>query len=168
MLEFLYCGDYSMAQNTNPTGENAGQAMDFDKLFDNIAVPARQRLCCHLNANAIGDYYDIQPLCKLARSQVKRELEENWSPDDFLHLLTEISTTRKTGDIEFYRLLGKIAAEHLADLSRLRELDDLDMPAAVSMSCILSTIERVRSLEEKVTSLEAQVEKPLEPWEDVY
>lgn len=78
------------------------------------------------------------------------ELEYDWSADDFLHLLTVACTTRKTGDIEFHRLLGKIAAEHLDDLDGLQDLDDLDMPAAVSMTLVVSSIERVRLLEKEI------------------
>lgn len=129
------------------------------EFLKNAAACSMQRLCCHLNVNAIGDYYDIQALCTLARSKVQKELEEHWLAGNFLQLLRETCTTRKTGDTEFHRLLGNIAAENLQDLDQLQELGDLDMPAAFSMSCILSTVERVYSLETTVASLKIQVEK---------
>lgn len=142
--------------------------LGLERLFDNVAVPTRQeRLCSHLHANAIGDYYDIQPLCILARSKVMTEFEEEWSADDFLHLLTEVCTARKTGDIEFHRLLGQIGADHLHLLARLEELEGLDMPAALAMSFVVSCIDRVRSLQKEIgkqamtiESLEARSHNP--------
>lgn len=104
----------------------------------------RKRLCWHLHANAIGDYYDVQGLCDLARSKVKEEFEDNWSSEDFFYLLTETCPTRKTGDIEFYRLLGHLAAQNQGDLVQLQDLGELDMPAAFFMSFISSSIERER------------------------
>lgn len=114
------------------------------------AITKKDVLCCHLNANAIGDYYDIQPLCMLARSKVQSVVETDWSPDDFLHLLTEACTTRKTGDIEFHRLLGQIISKHLEDLTGLQDLNALDIPADIATSVVVSSVERVRSLEMKV------------------
>lgn len=118
--------------------------------YEAFTIPtAKQRLCWHLNANSIGDYYDIQGLCDLARSRVKKELEASWSSEHFFHLL-EACTIRKTGDIEFYRLLGHIAAEHQEDLVGVEELGELDMPPAFFMSFISSSIERVRLLQRKI------------------
>lgn len=114
------------------------------------AITKKDVLCWHLNANAIGDYYDIKPLCVLARSKVQSAVETDWSPGDFLHLLTETCTTRKTGDVEFHRLLGQIISEHLEDLTGLQDLNSLDMPADIATSVVVSSVERVRSLEVKV------------------
>lgn len=114
------------------------------------AVTKKYVLCWHLKANAIGDYYDIEPLCMLSRSKVKSAVETDWSPDDFLHLHKEVCTIRKTGDIEFHRLLGQIISKHLEDLTGLQDLDALDMPADIATSVVVSSVERVRSLEMKV------------------
>lgn len=101
------------------------------------------------------------------------ELEEDWSAHNFLHLLTEACTTRKTGDIKFHWLLGHIGADHLDDLARLGELKDLDMPAALSMSFVVSCMERVESLQKDIReqamtidSLEAKL-KELIRWKDL-
>jgi hypothetical protein len=113
-----------------------------------------------LNANAIGDYYDVQALCELARSKVKKELEANWSSEEFLHLLAEACTTRKTGDIEFFRLLGYTAAQHQEDLVRLEELKELDIPPAFFMRFVSSSIERVQSLEKKIRDQAMKINRP--------
>lgn len=120
--------------------------------FDSNAATITKKdvLCWHLNANAIGDYYDIKPLCMLARSKVQIAVETDWSPDDFLHLLTEVCTTRKTGDIEFNRLLGQITSKHVEDLTGLQKLNALDVPTDIAMSFVVSSVERVPSLEMKV------------------
>lgn len=149
------------------------QTLGIERLFDGVAAPTKQeRLCWHLHVNAIGDYYDIQPLCRLARSNVMRELGEDWSADDFMHLLIETCTTRNTGDIEFHRLLGRIGADHLDDLARLQEMEDLDMPAAVSVSFAASCMGRVRYLQKLVRdqamtidALEAKFNETLPPME---
>lgn len=89
----------------------------------------------------------------LSRSKLQNAVEEDWSPEDFLHLLTQACTTRKTGDVEFHRLLGQIIARHLEDLddlARLQNLDGVDIPPEVSTSMVVSSVERVRSLEQKV------------------
>lgn len=114
------------------------------------AVPKKDVLCWNLNANTIVDYYGIELLCMLARSKVQSAVETDWSPDDFLHLLTEVCTTRKTGDIEFHRLLGQMISKHLEDLTGLQDLDALDMPSNIATSVVVSSVERVRSLEMKV------------------
>lgn len=114
------------------------------------AITKKDVLCCHLNANAIGDYYNIKPLCMLARSKVQSAVEIYWYPDDFLYLLTEACTTRKTGDVEFHRLMGQIISAHMEDLTGLQDLDALDMPADIATSVVVSSVERVRSLEMKV------------------
>lgn len=77
-------------------------------------------------------------------------VETDWFPDDFLHLLTEACITRKTGDIEFHRLLGQIISKHPEDLAGLQNLDALDMPADIATSVVVSSAERVRCLEMKV------------------
>ncbi|KAK2611669.1 hypothetical protein N8I77_004999 [Diaporthe amygdali] len=120
------------------------------KSVDGSAATKKEILCSHLNANSIGDCYDIQPLCRLARNKVKSALETPWSPDDFLHLLTTACTTRKTGDDRFHWQLGHIAAQHLEDLAGFQDLDGLDLPAAVAMSVVVSSVERIQSLENKV------------------
>lgn len=120
------------------------------KSVDGSAATKKEILCSHLNANSIGDYYDIQPLCRLARNKVKSALETPWYPDDFLHLLTTACTTRKTGDDRFHWQLGHIAAQHLEDLAGFQDLDGLDLPAAVAMSVVVSSVERIQSLENKV------------------
>lgn len=123
-----------------------------NEFFDSVAAVTKQRLSTHLYANAIGDYYDIQPLCTLARSKVKREFEEHWHLDNFTHLLRETCQTRKTGDIEFHRLLGHIAVEHPDDSAWLEavEAEGLDIPLSVTTSFVGSCIDRVRHLDRKL------------------
>lgn len=147
MLEFLYCRNYSLAPDIDPEEI-------FNSEVEGSYEPTtrQQRLCWHLNANAIGDYYDIQGLCDLARSKVKKEFEVGWSSEVFIYLLVKACPIRKTGDIEFYRLLGHLAAEHQEDLVQFRDLAELDMPAAFFMSFISSSIERVQLLEERIRS----------------
>lgn len=131
--------------------EHETRSLNSSELDSNAtAVTKKDVLCWHLNANAIGDYYDIEPLCLLARSKVQSAVEADWSPDDFLHLLKKTCTTRKTGDIEFHRLLGQIISKHLEDLTGLQDLDALDMPADIATSVVVSSAERVRSLQMKV------------------
>jgi hypothetical protein len=113
----------------------------------------KQRLFWHLNANAIGDYYDIQPLCDLARSKIKNEFEGTWCSVAFLYLLEEACANRKTGDDEFFRLLGHIAAYHQEDLARFDELKELDIPLAFFMRFVSSSVERVRKLEQTARDL---------------
>lgn len=173
MLEFLYRGNYTVPPDTDPDMHrdemelpditqgrfrphfmnpelDADPELGFD--FDEQGLGAneptrRKRLYWHLHANAIGDYYDVQGLCELARSKVKEEFEDNWSSEGFFYLLMETCPTRKTGDAEFYRLLGHLAAENQGDLVQLQDQGELDMPAAFFMSFISSSIERVRVLE---------------------
>ncbi|KAL2274805.1 hypothetical protein FJTKL_02709 [Diaporthe vaccinii] len=166
MLEFLYSGDYSVSQRADWSSGDAeridDESSEYDVLTQSLAsnefgsnkpaVAKKDILCWHLNANAIGDYYDIKPLCTLARSKVETAVEADWSPDDFLHLLTETCTTRKTGDVEFHRLLGQIISKRLEDLAGLQDLDGLDMPADIATSVVVSSMERVRSLETKCMS----------------
>lgn len=130
-----------------------------NELLDRVSAITKQRLSLHLCANAIGDYYDIQPLCRLARVKVKREFEERWHSENFAHLLRETCQTRKTGDVEFHRLLGLIATEHLEDVAWLQELsmEDLDMPPAVTMSFFGSSISRVRHLERKIRNQASEI-----------
>ncbi|KAK7718094.1 hypothetical protein SLS63_010577 [Diaporthe eres] len=165
MLEFLYCGDYSVTPSHNESkyldprldvsaqaGENGDEVSRMNEFFDSVAAVTKQRLSTHLYANAIGDYYDIQPLCTLARSKVKREFEEHWHLDNFTHLLRETCQTRKTGDIEFHRLLGQIAVEHPDDSAWLEavEAEGLDIPLSVTTSFVGSCIDRVRHLDRKL------------------
>lgn len=131
--------------------EQATQSLDSNEFGSNTAaITKKDVLRWHLNANAIGDYYDIKPLCTLSRSKVKGVVEAKWSPHDFLRLLTEACTTRKTGDIELHRLLGQIISNHLDELSGLQDLGSLDLPADTATSVIVSSIERIRSLEKTI------------------
>lgn len=131
--------------------EHGTQSIDSNEFGSNeAAITEKDVLCWHLNANAIGDYYGIKPLCILARSKVQDAVESHWSSDDFLHLLTEACTARKTGDTEFHRLLGYVISRHLEDLDGLQDLDDLEMPADIATSVVVSSMERVRSLDTRV------------------
>lgn len=135
--------------------------MDSDEFVSRKpTITKKDVLCLHLGANAIGDYYDIQPLCSLARSKLEVAVEEDWVPDNLLHLLTQACTTRKTGDVAFHRLLGQIMARHLedlGDLARLQDLHGIDMPSVLFTSIFVFSMERFRPLEQITQSLKLQV-----------
>lgn len=121
------------------------QPFEDDKpLEGDTAISTKDILCCHLKADAIGDYYDIQPLCSHSRSKLQSAVEENWSADDFLHLLTVTCTTRKTGDADFHRLLGHLMAGHLEEVIGMQNLEDLDMPPAIAINALVTCAERMR------------------------
>ncbi|KAG8156586.1 hypothetical protein KVR01_013537 [Diaporthe batatas] len=113
-------------------------------LIDNEGAPAaitkKDILGWHLRANAIGDYYDIQPLCTLSCSKLRIEVNRNWSPPDFIHLLTEACTTRKTGDLKFHRLFGEKMGNHLEDL-----------PGIMLRSIVASSLGRMESMQQHIT-----------------
>lgn len=64
----------------------------------------------------------------------------------FLHLLAQSRTDRGTGDVEFYRMLGRVAADHPEDLLKLQELKGLDLPDVVAKSGLESLAQQVVSL----------------------
>ncbi|KAI3392590.1 hypothetical protein diail_5464 [Diaporthe ilicicola] len=175
MLEYLYSGDYSVSSQAQSRSHSPGieqdtdlqsheqysQPLEDDQPSSLVVISTKDILRWHLHANAIGDYYDIQPLCRLARAKFENEVEENWSADDFLALLRETCTTRRTGDVGFHRLLGHTAAKHLEDLNGLQDLEDLDMPVAIAASLLVLSAKRVRSLEETLEFIQA-AQKSLE------
>ncbi|POS77583.1 hypothetical protein DHEL01_v204021 [Diaporthe helianthi] len=145
-LDFLYAGRIWAPGIFGPRyfgSYNSGDA--------NAVVTTKDILGWHLRANAIGDYYDIEPLCAPSRSKLGIEVSRNWSAVDFMQLLTEACTTRKTGDPEFYRLLGPTMGDHMEDLAGLHGLDDLELPGAMLTSMVASSLMRVRSLRGVIT-----------------
>lgn len=121
------------------------QQMSKQSDSEEIVTMHKDVLLCHLGANAIGDYYDIQPLCALSRFKLKTAVNANWSTLDFLQLLTEACTTRKTGDAKFHQLLGHAIGDHLEHLTGLQGLDALEVPGAVFTSTIASATGRLNS-----------------------
>lgn len=99
-----------------------------------------------MRVNAIADYYNIQPLCRLAASKCHNELQSGWSMETFLHLLARSQTERGTGDIGFFRMLGRVAADHPEDLLKLQDLKGLEIPDAVAKSGLQSLAQQVQFL----------------------
>lgn len=64
----------------------------------------------------------------------------------FLHLLARSQTERGTGDIGFFRMLGRVAADHPEDLIKLQDLKGLEIPDAVAKSGLQSLAQQVQSL----------------------
>lgn len=112
-----------------------------------------ESLCRHLHVNAIADYYGIQPLCRLTVSKFSRELQCGWSIETFLHFLSHSGTDRDTGDVEFYRMLGRVAADHPHDLLQLQHRKGVEFPDAVAKSCLESLARQVQSLKEELRKL---------------
>lgn len=123
-----------------------------------IVTAYKDILRCHLSVNAIGDYYDIQPLCELSRSKLKTAVNGCWSALDFLHLLTAACTTRKTGDPKFHQLIGHIIGEHLEHLAGVQGFDVLEVPGAVLTSIIASSSERLSSLQQTMLNHESTIQ----------
>lgn len=125
---------------------------------EKAVVGKKDILRCHLRANAIGDYYDIQPLCALSRSKLKSDVKRNWSPVKFLHLVMEACSTRKTGDLNFHRNLGQVMGDHLEDLAEIQALDVLDIPGALLTSIFAGSVERMRSLQQIIKERDAAIQ----------
>lgn len=125
-------------------------------------LTTRESLCRHLRVNAIADYYKIQPLCGLTVSRFGRELQRGWSMETFLHLLARSQTDRGTGDIEFFRMLGDVAADYPEDLMKLEELKGLEIPDAVAKSGLQSLAQQVQSLK---AVLDVRISKDRDPAE---
>lgn len=111
-------------------------------------ITKSESLCRHLRVNAIADYYDIQPLCRFTRSKLRDELQCGWSMKVFQYLLAQSRTDRGAGDIEFYRMLGRVVADHPKDLLKLQDLRDLELPDLVAKSGLASLAKQVVSLKE--------------------
>lgn len=70
--------------------------------------------------------------------------------ETFQHLLTRSQTDRGTGDIEFFRMLGRVAADHPEDLTKLQDLKGLEIPDAVAKSGLQSLAQQVQSLKSEL------------------
>lgn len=82
--------------------------------------------------------------------------------ETFLHLLARSQTDRGTGDIEFFRMLGDVAADYPEDLMKLEELKGLEIPDAVAKSGLQSLAQQVQSLK---AVLDVRISKDRDPAE---
>ncbi|ROV93906.1 hypothetical protein VPNG_09511 [Cytospora leucostoma] len=74
----------------------------------------------HMHVNTIGCSYKIQALCDLARSEFTSYSEASWSEVEILGVLAVAETCDMTFDVEFQKLLGIIAGEHMGTSLVLR------------------------------------------------
>lgn len=112
----------------------------------------------HLLVNAIGDYYDIDPLCQLASSTIAARLKRaSWSVDEFIAFLTP--AFRRTGDAGLHKLLGYTAAQHMDEVVENKAFNDLEeVSSAFTTAALRHCAHRFKALQELVRATEQKVQ----------
>ena len=71
-------------------------------------------LICNVRVNAIADYYDIQPLMKLANEHIQKILQKDWSADGFSVVVQEVLDS--SGDKALHDIMSSSVASNIEKL----------------------------------------------------
>ncbi len=140
MIEFLYEGDYRVGEERGD--ENASEAGVGKQKQDDIKsgpddtklghpkesslpqltplapnpsiISSTETLRCHINANRIGDYYNIPGLKELANKKLQDAIDQGFAYHGFLDIILEASQSNLENDLQ--KILVTAAAAHIEDI----------------------------------------------------
>ncbi|KAK7402733.1 hypothetical protein QQX98_011522 [Neonectria punicea] len=169
MIDFLYTGNYDVKfPSPAPGAKQLILSTEPECCSADITAPIvpgpmtkeKAVLLCHVRVNAIGNYYDIQPLCALANSFIEELFQANWSVQSFPDVAA--IALRQTGDQALRKILTSTAAAHISELAQSEDFKKLttdnDFVVDVLRACahiILGHEAEVQSLQ-KGASMHAQ------------
>ncbi|KAH8670530.1 hypothetical protein BGZ61DRAFT_107493 [Ilyonectria robusta] len=108
-------------------------------------------LLCHVRMNAIGNYYDIPPLLKLANRYIESIFRQNWSADSFSDVV--IDALKRTGDESLHTIMSTTASDHISELVQSNNFARLKSDGDFMYKVLKNCGNRIRQLDESVQNL---------------
>ncbi|KAI5304542.1 hypothetical protein KEM56_006369 [Ascosphaera pollenicola] len=133
-LDVLYSGDYSF-DITSETQERHRSIMSDE--------PPATAAVLHSRMAIIADYYDVQPLKRIAFERVDNYWLRNWNPQLFVNILKDcidcdVLDTLKDG-------LLHSAVKHIKELVAVKGFSDLQLSTSFSMAIIINASSQAES-----------------------
>lgn len=176
LVQFMYTGDYDIPEDNPTAADAAGEPVSF--LDGSPAYPANPStdegngteippptsptpepsavplLLGHIQANAIGDYYQVDGLVSLANNKIK-QLLQNHSDDESLVASLPAAVEEAielTGNKELFGILAEAAAVNISallDMESFRSLSVMsDFSFHVMQGCAEENLALTAELEE--------------------
>lgn len=113
-------------------------------------------LLCHIRVNIIADYYNIQGLAQLSKSNLQRILEKEWHAGPFSVAAKE--AINSSGDQELHQLIKSLAVTHIDELVTVREFADLGIFSELGFEILRDSVvqmaKNISELQTKMTKAE--------------
>ena len=103
----------------------------------------------HVRVNAAAEYYNLPQLKELANIKIQNVIETAWSPDGFLDGVEEVYNS--TNDKDLRKLVGKAAADHIAELICLERFVALEVDKDFTLGIIKCMSKAEKSLNRELT-----------------
>lgn len=101
--------------------------------------------------NAIGNYYAIPSLLKLANGYIESIFRQNWSADSFSDVA--IDALKRTGDKSLHTIMSTTAGAHISELVQCNNFEKLKSDQDFMYSVLNNCANRIQQLHKSVQTL---------------
>ncbi|KAF3479509.1 uncharacterized protein GIQ15_06485 [Arthroderma uncinatum] len=112
-------------------------------------------ILCHVEVNAIADYYDIPSLRDLANDNIKYILKCQWEVEKFSEIIAH--SIQSTTDPNLHDLLASTTAEHIQELLTIPDLGDSHVSSEFYMAIIMHTGRRIGELQSQLMTKDVKI-----------